>query len=196
MFKKVILILVVLFSIQVLISCIFCDCQDPETYEITYTSVNVTAMNTAGFTDQEVTDSIYKNAFGLSVYMNSNFTLMHAVSPNFTLGFSTVIACSCFEDTYIYPDPLNNINIFVVDTDTNEKINVSEKFKIRSYYDGLISLDDFFAQREDWYDGFQFELVDFNTIPNSVIFIVEAQLESGTLLTNETQEINFYPINL
>lgn len=192
MFKKVILILVVLFSIQVLISCIFCDCQDPETYEITYTSVNVTALNTSGFTDQEVTDSIYKNAFGLLVAMNSDFTLMHTVSPNFTLGFSTVMACSCEEDTYIYPDPLTNINIYVVDTDTNEKINVSEKFKIRSYYDGLISLDEFFAQRENWYDGFQFELVDFNTIPNSSIFIVEAQLESGIILSSETQQVNFY----
>lgn len=196
MFKKVILILVVLFSIQVLISCIFCDCQDPETYEITYNSVDVTALNTSGFTDQEITDSVYKNAFGLLVAMNSDFTLIHAVSPNFTLGFSTVMACSCNENTYNYPDPLNNINIFVVDTDTDERTNISEKFKIRSYYDGLISLDEFFAQREDWYDGFQFELVDFNSIPNSAIFVVEAHLLSGIMFSRETQEINFYPIDL
>jgi hypothetical protein len=193
MFKKVILILVVLFSIQVLISCIFCDCPDPETFNISYSSVEVTAMNTAGFSPTAVTDSVYKNAFGLLVYMNSDYTLIQTATPNFTLGFSTVTACSCDENTYLYPDPLSYMNVFVVNTDTDERTDVTENFKIQSYYyDGLINLNEFFSERENWYDGFQFELVDFNSIPSSAIFVVEAHLLSGIMLSRETQQINFY----
>lgn len=192
MIKKGILVLVVLFSIQVLISCIFCNCNDPETYSITYTSVNVTPINTSGFTDKEVTDSVYKNAFGLSVYMNSDFTIMHTAIPNFTLGFSTVMACSCEDNTYIYADPLDYISILMIDSETEQITNVSQNFRVQSYYSELITLEQLFAERENWYDGFQFELIDFETIPNSVIFRVEAYLESGTLFTSETQQINFY----
>lgn len=191
MVKKTFLVLLIFFIIQLIISCIFCNCEDAVTFEVNYNSVEITPINTAGFSDEIVNDSIYKNAFGITILIYSDHTLINSVSNNYTLGFSTAFACSCEDDTYIYPDPISHVDIFIIDTETNERTNVTDYFGMPVDNNEHVSLEQFFNERADWHDGFQFELVNFNPIPNSVIFVTEAYLESGKMFTNETTQINF-----
>jgi hypothetical protein len=191
MIKKTFLVLLTFFIIQLIISCIFCTCDDAVTYEVNYNSVEITPMNTAGFSNEIVNDSVYKNAFGISILIHSDHTLINSVSNNYTLGFSTALACSCEDDTYIYPDPVSHVYIFIIDTETNERTNVTDYFGMPVGNNEHVSLKQFFNERAYWHDGFQFELVNFNPIPNSVIFVTEAYLESGKMFTNETKQINF-----
>jgi hypothetical protein len=191
MIKKTLFILVGFFLFQLLFSCIFCHCNDPETYDINYNSVEVTSYNTAGFTDEVVADSVYKNAFGLGIYMISDLVLSHENSSFAVLGFSSIKACSCVDDTYVYIDPISHVTILVTDTETEIITDVTSLFGMPVDDNEYVSLEQFFRERADWHDGFQFELVDFEMIPNSAIFTVQAYLESGTMFSEVTQQINF-----
>ncbi len=189
MIKKAFFILAIIFVVKLLVSC--CRCDDYGTYEVDYNAVDVTAYNTAGFTTQEVTDSVYKYAFGLGIYMVQERILSNT-NPSFNLlGFSSIMACSCPEDIYEYPDPLDYILILATDTETEIITDVTSTFRILSGNYEYISLEQFFNERADWHDGFEFQLVDVDTIPSSAIFTVQAYLESGTMFSELTQQINF-----
>jgi len=152
------------------------------------------AFDNTGFNAKHIVDSVYKNAFGLTVSVNFESTQIGLAMPKQNLiGFSTLMAIDCPGNTYIYPDPIKNVELYTIDTETGEKTKVSDLFGVVGYYESeLISLEQFFIEREEWHDGFQFELVDFESIPNSAIFRVEAYLESGIVFIGDTEEINFY----
>ncbi len=191
MIKKVLFILASFFLFQLMFSCIFCHCNDPETYEINYSSVEATPYNTSGFTDVVVEDTVYRNAFGLGVYMISDLVLSHENSSYAVLGFSTLMACSCEDDTYLYPDPISHVKILVTDSETEIITDVTNLFGMPVDNNEYVSLEQFFRERAEWHDGFQFQLVDFETIPSSAIFTVQAYLESGIMFSEETKQINF-----
>ena len=192
MAKKVIIIMLGFFFTQLMVSCI-CNCGTPGVYEVEYSGAFITPMNTAGFYTEPVTDTVYKNSFGL--YMGLDFEMVQTAmvsNNNFTgFGFAQAFSCSCDGDEYGYPDPLSTMDLFVINTKTEERINVTSWFGVYGY-DGILPFDEFFKQREDWHDGFQVELVEFDSIPNSAIFVVEAHLESGLIFTKETSVVNFY----
>jgi len=194
MIKKIIIVLAILFLGQLIMSCIFCNCNDPETYEVNYTSIFVTAFNTAGFMNTEVEDSVYKNAFGISVSVASNYVIStNTESSYFTLGFNSVKACSCVDDTYIYPDPISFVEILVTDTETNQTNDVTSNFRAQSYYyNHVITLEQYFDERQQWDVWFQFDLVDLENIPDEAIFTINLYLESRTSLSEETKQINFH----
>jgi hypothetical protein len=59
-------------------------------------------------------------------------------------------------------------------------------------YEIFLYLEQFFIEREEWHDGFQFQLVNWDSIPNSAVFTAKAYLESGQLFLQETEQINFF----
>jgi len=187
--SKVIVILLIGFISQLIISC--CDCDDPHTYENIYTGVTVIPYDNSGFSPQEVTDTVYKNAFGLGVYVDFE---LRQYANRISFGFSSAMAfqCDCIEPEYVYSDPINHLEIFLIIPGKQEQSNVTDLFQIYDYENKLVSLDDFFAQREDWHDGFQLELVKFETIPESAIFKTTVILESGNSYTDQTGVVNFY----
>lgn len=194
--KKTIIVLGLIYLIQFTISCIPCDCNPPQTFEIIYYDITVTAYNTAGYQNNIVEDTIYKNAFGLTVTVDFDLiTIAKLMNPKGKAGFNiaTAWSCSCVEDKFEYTDPIDRIEIFVIDPKTQETVEITNNFAIYEYSkEELISLEEFFNNREDWHDGFQFELVEFELIPNSTVFRVDIYLESGTRFTKETDQINFY----
>lgn len=193
MLKKTILIFSTIFLIQLMCSCIFCDCPDTKTYEVQYNTISITPYNTAGFQDKEVIDSVYKNAFGIAVSVNFELMKINKITTHsYPLGFKTLTACSCDGDEYIYSDPISYIEIFIIDSETNVRTNATSYFRAYSYNSELITLEQLFENKEEWHDGFQFELVDFISIPNSAVFVAEAYLESGIMLTVSSKQINFY----
>ncbi|GAF05135.1 hypothetical protein [Saccharicrinis fermentans] len=187
--NKVLIILVTGFLLQVIISC--CDCGDPHTYENIYTGVTVIPYDNSGFYPEIVVDTVYKNAFGLGVQVDFE---SRQYANHINLGFTSAMAfqCDCIEPDYLYSDPINHMEIFMIIPNSQVETNVTDLFQIYNYTNELISLDDFFAQREEWHDGFQIELVKYESIPKSVIFKVEVFLESGNSYLDQTNILNFY----
>lgn len=161
MSHKSILVLILLLTFQTIMSCGPCDCPNVKTYEIQYNGVVIKAYDTSGFQPKEVTGSAYRNACGLTASVSSDWNQIAQGVSSF--GFVQAFACDCLWDEYIYLDPISYVKISMTDVNSGEISDVSAKFEVYGY-DGLLPLDDFFSIREDWHDGFQFELVDFASI--------------------------------
>ena len=198
MIKKAVLILTVIFITQILFSCIMtCDCPDIIEYNVSYESVKIKALNTSGFQYTEVADSVYKNAFGLEIIVLSDLTELRKIeSSSYNLGFNSAQACSCLDNTYNIPDPILAIEIFVVDTEINHRINVTNKFEMPSYDNETIPINQMIQTQMNldnyWINDFHCQLINSEGIPNSVIFVMEIHLESGIILSDETSQVNFY----
>lgn len=189
--NKVLIIIIFGFISQIIISC--CDCCDTFTYENIYTGVTVIPYDNSGFNSEIAADTVYKNAFGLGIHVKFESQLAEN-SIELGLGFNSAMAfsCDCIGGEYLYPDPISYFNIFMIDQINEQKINVTEFFKIQGYNGELIALDDFFIQREEWHDGFQVELVNHDSISSSAIFEVEVFFESGKSFKGQTDIVNFY----
>ncbi|PKP11041.1 MAG: hypothetical protein CVU09_04490 [Bacteroidetes bacterium HGW-Bacteroidetes-4] len=190
MLKKSFIFFFAVFLLQLMNSCLF-RCPDPGTFENIYYGVTITAFNTAGFYPVEVVDSVYKNAFGLTVSVNFETKQIAATKPRLIPEFKSAYAFSCEEDTYLYPDPIKNLEIYAINPDHSEKINATSWFSIYGYNSDLLGLEEFMKIRELWHDGFQIELSDYQSVPSDVVFEAEVQLESGTTFTNQTTLIHF-----
>ena len=109
-----------MFLSQIFFSC--CDCSPTSTYENNYTDVSIIPYDTSGFNNKIVVDKVYKNTFGLGisvifepVKISDNSKLFSGLGFNSALAFSD---CDCIDDKYIYPDPIDYINIYIIDTQT------------------------------------------------------------------------------
>ena len=194
MIKKAVLLSVFISLIQLFFSCDPCVCPDPQAYEIVYDEILVTAFNTAGFYVNPVEDTVYKNAFGITLITNYEMVLIAAnISGGTGLGFSSLMACDCITDSHTYADPISHANIYATDALNQETMDVTDKFvAFDPYANQQISINELFEQLEPWQDLFQFELADFDSIPNSAIFTVKLYLESGIKFIEHTEQINFY----
>ena len=191
MIKKSLFLLLLFVLVKLFVSC-DSRCGGSATYENIYNNVTIKAFNTAGFQSIPVEDSVFKNTFGLTISMNFETNQVARNKIPFQSGFSSAMALECTSTTYLYPDPLDIIEIYVVDTKTQVKQNVSRCFGIYGYGgNGTMTLEEFFEIREEWHDGFQLDLLDYKTIPDNAVFIAEAFLESGLMFTAETPEIHF-----
>ncbi len=190
MVKKSFFLLLLVFLLQLIPSCIF-RCPDPGVFENIYTDVSITAINTAGFYPSEVSDSVYKNAFGLTVVVNFEWKQIAATWKKAIPRFKTAFALSCDGDTYLYPDPIKTLEIYALDPNNSERINASSWFSIHGYNSNLLGLEEFMQIREEWHDGFQLELSDYSLVPNDVVFEAVVQLESGITFTGQTKLIHF-----
>lgn len=187
--SKSIIVLVSIFVLQSITSCIPCKCDPPATYEVTYDSITIIPWNTSGFNATEVADVAYRNAFGLS--LTANFEPQKIACHSLGLGFSAAMACSCADDKYLFNNPVAYADIFMTDLANGEQTEVSALFGAYGYGDELITLEELFEIRQEWHDGFQFELTTFEDVPDAVTFTVDLYLESGIKFTEQTKEINF-----
>lgn len=181
----------ILILSQIVISCI-CNCPKWSTFEHRYKGVSVTAYDTSGFNPVEANGKVYKNAFGLGISVNFDSTPVASLARNCNIGFAQATACSCPDDEFLYPDPIENMRIKIHDLDNDKIVDVTSLFRMRSYDDEVITVEQFFEQRAEWHDGFQTELSEYETMPNSVVFIVGISLESGKTFENQTDEIRFF----
>lgn len=191
--RKPYIVLALIFVFQLTVSC-FCDCPGPKTYEVVYNDVSVVGHDTSGFGSEEVlADSVYKNAFGLTVSVNFDLNKISASDHRPFSLFNSAFACDCVGDEHRFSDPIDYVAIYAIDTETQDRTEVTDYFSTYGYDNsGLISLDELFENRAEWHDGFQFELVDFDSIPNTAIFVAEAYLESGNMFIDSTTQVNFY----
>ncbi len=204
--KKIISIFLLYLVQLVASSCIKCDCPSPKTSNITFTGLELKTWDTAGFQDVEVTnDSIYKNAFGLSIkmYYDEEVVAMFQPKKNTfnSLGFMAAYACSCADDEYNIKDPISSIVISATNTKNQQVTDVSSNFTVSYGLKNLsiseyieIKLNGSYYRWHEWFYNvrrFELDLAEYETIPDNATFTVKIILKSGKELTSKTQQINF-----
>lgn len=192
MIKKAIIIGALMFIIQLIVSC-RCNCPEPEYYDVSYTGIVFSPFNTLLQEISSEEDSLTKESFGLNVLFDIEEKLISWSAKKQAFKFNSLMACSCLDKDLSYPDPISHVEIFVVDRLTNQKKKATSYFRTKKYYsDDWINITDFFEEREEWEVEFTFTLFDHDSIPNSAVFIAEAFLESGTMFTSQTNNIDFF----
>ena len=195
--KKVITIFLIYFIPFLASSCFPCNCDPIRTFERTYNDLEIMAWDTSGFQNEEVINSTYKNAFGLTISVQFDLNQISYSKPILDMssfGFTSAYAisdCDCPTDEYINLDPIVSIKINVTNLENQEIIDVTDNFTTYDYNGEQITIGELFENRADWHDGFQIDMTEFDNIPDSSIFTVKIILESGIELIEQTQEINF-----
>jgi len=192
--NKKVKVLLFLYVFQFIISsCTDCHCNSAN-YDKVYNDLELRAWDTSGFQNSEITDltPVSKNGFGLSVSVlfELNEVALNKVKWH-SLGFASAYACDCPSDTYNIDDPIDTIQIMVLDTNTQSEFDITSQFRTKSHNGDEITLDALFENLADWQDGFQFDLKIEDNIPNAAIFTVKIYLESGIELVKQTPQINF-----
>jgi hypothetical protein len=177
-----------------------CDCSPGLTIAIKYDGVSIKPLDTSGFQYKDVVDSVHRNAFGLiltGLFTESSISEAEK-SPQLGSGFSSVMACSCIGNDFRYPDPIVDVDVYIIDNETDIKTSANEEFHVFSYNnEGNKTINE-----TDWNSVFQpnwypyvevpLELINGDAVASSSIFEVVLTLESGKTLSNQTQVINFF----
>lgn len=174
-------------------SCDPCSCDPYRTFERTYNGIELKAWDTSGFKNVEAFDVVHKNSFGLTFSVDIELNQIAYFKSIFDLssfGFTSAFACDCVPDEYININPVKSVIITVTDIQTQEIIDVTNNFKGYSYDDEL-TINELIEMNDGWHYSYKIDMTEYNNIPNSSIFNIKIILESGTELTEQTQEINF-----
>lgn len=112
--------LLLIYVFQFIMSCDErCYCPPIKTFEKTFKGFELKAWDTSGFQSKEVTNTVNKNSFGLTVSVQFNFNQISYRQSKFDFsyfGFASAYACSCPMDKYIDVDAIEAIKILVTDT--------------------------------------------------------------------------------
>lgn len=195
--KKVLILFTTIFLLQFLASCIPCNCGLSSDYDVLYDGVEVANYDASGFQAKvlEESDTVHKSTFFLQVSLQ--FELEErtgAILPKSSYGFSSAMACSCPGPGMFYPDAVHHVKIFLIDTETDKKTEVTADFVTYYEYGSTepISLDRFFEQKREGKSDFRFELFEYQNIASSSVFVVEAYLNSGEMFSQSSPQVFFY----
>lgn len=205
--RKIIFILALCCLQFIFTLCEKCDdCPPGTTIDRTlrYVELGVTALNTAGFANTKVQDTIEKEVLGLEVALYFSIVADCNFNSN-KYGLNTLIACPCeplYTDTNFINDAvIKSIEIFATDVEQFQDHDVSNNFRVYNQSGKLVNLNELAGIKiDDWQKiwrrfRFQFELVEYKTIPTSAVFTVNFHLTSSRsrpVITGRTQQINFY----
>ena len=184
-----------LFQI-VLLSCEVDDCNCPPAvnFEITYNGLDLDALDTSNSQMSVVDGTVSKNSFALALLLlfereQIALNFKHSVLSGFS--FYSANACTCIPDSFTAVDPIVSISINVTDVQNQEMNDVTDDFTTTDFDGEQVTINEYFDNGGDWYQGLQIFLTDNENIPDSSIFTVEIVLDSGTAFIQETQEIAF-----
>ena len=196
--NKKIIVLFLLYLIQFMaISCTddpSCECVTSNTFERQFKGLVLTEWDTSGFEKSEVNGPVKKNSFAITLYVEAdlngiaNYSKKSNVS---SFGFASAYACSCPPDIFIDLDPIDSIEIVVINTDNQEEAIVTNNFVTdNDGFEESITISEVIG-RPEFLQGRVFGLKDYANIPNSSIFKVRVFLKSGIELSTQTDMINF-----
>ena len=187
--------LFLIYAFQFVMSCDErCYCSPAKTFEKTFKGFELKAWDTSGFQSEEVTNTVNKNSFGLTVSVQFDFNQISYHQSKFDFspfGFASAYACSCAMDEYIDVDAIEAIKILVTDTKTQETSDVTANFTTYDHNRELISISGFFEKMVGNQPDLQLDMTAYNDIPDTSIFEVILVLASSNELIEQTQEINF-----
>jgi len=187
--------LFLIYAFQFVMSCDErCYCLPAKTFEKTFKGFELKAWDTSGFQSEEVTNTVNKNSFGLTVSVQFDFNQISYHQSKFdfsSFGFASAYACSCAMDEYIDVDAIEAIKILVTDTKTQETSDVTANFTTYDHNREPISISGFFEKKVENQTDLQLDMTTYNDIPDTSIFEVILILASGNELIEQTREINF-----
>jgi hypothetical protein len=199
--KKVICLSLLFFLQFLATSCDACGCGPIKTYERLNKNLNIKSWDTSGFQNEEISEPVNKNSFGISIFVESELKQISFNKSRInisSLGFFSAYACSCAPDLYINNNPVVSIKIIGTNSDNKEDTDITNNFTTFDYFGQQISIKDFIENKEinknyEYYsdDYFQIDMTKYDDIPNSAVFTVMIILQSGEVLIEKTQEINF-----
>ena len=192
--KKITFIFLIYFVQFLVTSCDPCGCDPFRTFERVYNDLELKAWDTSRFRSVEVTNSVHKNSFGLTISVEFELNQIAYLRPKLnwnSFGFTSAYACSCTPDEYINVDPITSIEIRMTNSENQEVTDVTDNFSTYGYGGEQLTINELFKDRDESHDGFRIDMTEYDNVPNSAIFTVKIFLESGIELIEKTQEINF-----
>ncbi len=192
MLAKIITVMSIMFVSQTIISCDECGLGGPSAYDVVFNEAIITIYDTSGFSSSIAVDSVYKIAFGLGINIKREDTPI-SMNAKRSFGFSSSFACDPVPPRYNIEDPISEIDLFTINSLTGEKSNAEGFFTVN-----FKSLDEAVeaekqSSNSDYSHGgryvFNLEPTKLDSIPNSVIFRIEATLQSGTVLSDQSPTI-------
>lgn len=185
---------IALFFLQFIVS-MCCDCQPVKTYDVSYIGLDAIPIDTAGFDEQEVNGPVFRNNFALTLVIETDITQVSSVSQLGigALGFSSAYAtqCDCPYDEYNVVDNISNLEITLINLDTDVQTNVTEWFVVYNYSGEPQTINEFITTIDNWQTQFNLELDQFENMPANAKFLVKVTLASGFELEKETNVIEF-----
>ncbi|MEM8968102.1 MAG: hypothetical protein AAGE93_16910 [Bacteroidota bacterium] len=188
MVSKIFTALSTIFIIRTLTSC-FCPCHLYDTYGIYYKEVEITTSPTS-----DSTNGISRYDFTINLKFSGDTIQISSLSPQYMHGFSNALACDCDGDTYLIDDPVDNIEILVIDEKSSESMKLNTLSTILPPRQNELSLEEFFYDGWGWVGTdivFHLDPSEAELLPATAVFQIEVQLESGLILTDQTQPVNF-----
>lgn len=137
--KKASIIIILLFSIKVLNSCIGdCNCPEVTILNFTINSLELTLLDNSEHWTQSAdsNENFHPKAFGFQIELRDTsiqdefLYMSHHYNPNPSFGFSTAFATSCYCDYYDYQvsqyiDSISVISLLDFSNDTPAGTNIS-----------------------------------------------------------------------
>lgn len=189
-------VLLTLFSFSCIDDCV---CGPPGTYRVTTQGLDLIAYQTQGFGTKPVIDTAFSIAFGLQTNFNQllDQIAIKSQSRPYTIG-NAAFACSCVEPTYQVPDPVKEVNLYLIDPIQGTEVLVSDNFRA-SYGQELITLDSALRYMNSYLgnqfyrgpSGFLLELVEPASFSGRKQIKCLATLNSGKSFTAVSQMIFF-----
>ena len=183
--QKVFIILALIYSVQLIISC----CPN-ET--INYTLTDLTSRNLVlegnSFVEVASTDTVNKEDLLLEVIFTGEQTVTDLMKDVKKLGVqSAYAAIDCFQDIN-YINRVASMEVFAIDVSDNSEVNVTNDIIV----DGGLSISDYIQQFNPTVnDGL---LIDFNetsNLPSQAQFRISVSLDDNTDIETITNQVNF-----
>ncbi len=181
---------------QLIPSCglVDCDCNFG-IYEVRYTGMDLKAFDNSGFASVQIAenDSVYKNAFGLSINtINEETKVAQNKTSKGNFGINYAMACDCVPNEYNYLDNIADLTIEMENLEDNVITDVTDSFEVFIYQGNNIALKDYFKNNPDANYGLRVELKRYDAIAKSAKFTVRMKLDSGVEFVENTVAMNFY----
>jgi hypothetical protein len=198
MLKKIALIFVLGFTLQLITGCVDCNCSKPEDILFTRNSMSLISLDASLPKPYYATNSVISGSkYGIQIRLNSTIQVSNSIRGSF--GFiQTAYACSCAEPLFIPKEYVVAVEIFS-DNDFNsfhpKNSDLSSYFQLKLPNDNIFTIADYlqylkkFPQRN--YSAFLEGLyLQYSPEKRSKHkFRVKVTLSDGRILEAETAEV-------
>lgn len=186
--QKIISVLVLIYSVQFLISC----CPD-EVYEYTFNGVNsvMYTLNDNQFVEVLPQDTVNKEDLLIDITMEIDRVLVSEVWQEINkLGIqSTYAAIDCFGPTINYVNSIESIEVIAVDAN-NQEVDVTNDLIVQG---NNVSIAEFlsFADSVYFQERFELQFGDVTNLSSEATFRIRITLTDNVVLETVTNQVNF-----
>lgn len=187
--KKIIYCILAIYILQFVSAC----CSGPYTYEVAFLNSSTQTFESKEneLLPLDASRTINKLDFVLVTSLQEELKQIASISNKINaFGFQQSYATTCPKNKYIYLEGISAISIHQIDA-SNNKIDVSQNFKYRTYDNEFIPISEFIAQRASWEDIFEFYLKSELNIESVARFEVTITSSINNFFTSVTNEIQF-----